>query len=691
MKLKTLLAVFCCFLPIYLIGQNLHLIDSLKKALPTAQGQNRVQLLNSLAWQYRLAYPDSAIRFAQEAFALGQKLQAKKELAKSLNFIGVAYKYSGDNRTSLSYHEQAIDVATKTNDSSQLAHAHNSIGRLYFEQGMIQQSVSHYIKAQEIFERINDLSGRAYVYQSLGALYEDQHDFAPAENWFKRALKIREQLGVKRELMAAKDALGKLYQETNQLEESNKYYKQACAIAQTTGDEIELARIEIFIAKNYMIGNKIDSAEYTGVKSFTKISTANNTYLLPRVCVVLGQIYLQQNKQQEASNFLLKGLNAATRIHNAEWARDAYYWLWKLEEKRQHAVEAIQYHNSYLIMQDSTRNRELMRKVDNLQFQLEVEKHERENALFKAAEEKNEALLKQQRLENSMLILAVFASGAIVILLFRKNREKKKINNQLKLRNKQLSDLNSEKDSLMNIVAHDLQNPLNNIKGLSNLMEKENMFNDNQKTYLQLIRKSTQSGLQMITDLLDSHSIESGKSVIVEQIELKDFTLQLLNTFEQTSSTKNISFDIHIDDLTVSTDKTYLSGILNNLISNAIKYSPHGSSINVKIIRIDNAIEITIKDHGLGFSEDDKKYLYQKFKKLSARPTGGETSNGLGLAIVKILVDRLNGEIDLKSEVGQGSEFVISIPDYSWSIKAAQKPKSANRFLAKKKQFDFQS
>lgn len=77
---------------------------------------------------------------------------------------------------------------------------------------------------------------------------------------------------------------------------------------------------------------------------------------------------------------------------------------------------------------------------------------------------------------------------------------------------------------------------------------------------------------------------------------------------------------------------------------------------------IQDFICLSVKDQGLGFSDSDKKFLFQKFKKLSARPTGGESSNGLGLAIVKTLVGRLNGTVELISAVGKGSEFIVKIP-----------------------------
>src|SRR5690606_19109864 len=114
----------------------------------------------------------------------------------------------------------------------------------------------------------------------------------------------------------------------------------------------------------------------------------------------------------------------------------------------------------------------------------------------------------------------------------------------------------------------------------------------------------------------------------------------------------------------------YLGRIIDNLVSNAIKFSDNNSVVSVTADIQGGKFQIRVKDNGPGFSEEDKRKHFQKVTKLSARPTGGESSNGLGLAIVKTLVDRLDGEIELHSQLRQGSEFVISFPQKQHAMPA---------------------
>jgi len=109
-------------------------------------------------------------------------------------------------------------------------------------------------------------------------------------------------------------------------------------------------------------------------------------------------------------------------------------------------------------------------------------------------------------------------------------------------------------------------------------------------------------------------------------------------------------------------DEDYLRRVLENLLSNAVKFSPPGRRVWLKAEADAQRLVLRVKDEGPGFTPDDKRKIFGKFQRLSARPTGGEHSSGLGLSIVWALVQRLGGQIELESQVGQGSEFILRLP-----------------------------
>jgi signal transduction histidine kinase len=144
---------------------------------------------------------------------------------------------------------------------------------------------------------------------------------------------------------------------------------------------------------------------------------------------------------------------------------------------------------------------------------------------------------------------------------------------------------------------------------------------------------------------------------------VKDWFNERINSFQVSADAKQLRLENDNQGTGVFvTDVDFLGRIFDNLLSNAIKFSPPEKSVKVAIHSFNESIKIIIKDEGPGFSDADKQLMFQKFKKLSARPTGGESSNGLGLAIVKTLVDRLNGTISLESTLGAGAEFTVTLP-----------------------------
>ena len=116
------------------------------------------------------------------------------------------------------------------------------------------------------------------------------------------------------------------------------------------------------------------------------------------------------------------------------------------------------------------------------------------------------------------------------------------------------------------------------------------------------------------------------------------------------------------DELEIFLDKMALRQILDNLISNAVKFSPFSKKIYFKMHGDGEKITFSIKDEGPGLTEDDKLKLFGKFNRLSAQPTGDENSTGLGLSIAKKLTEAMNGKIRCESEAGQGAEFIVEFP-----------------------------
>jgi two-component system, sensor histidine kinase and response regulator len=269
-----------------------------------------------------------------------------------------------------------------------------------------------------------------------------------------------------------------------------------------------------------------------------------------------------------------------------------------------------------------------------------------------------------------LLLVVIFLQVRAYLKLKQKNklilvqsREIKRQIQEQEKRNKQVGELVHEKQQLIGLVSHDLKGPFNRIFALIQLMEitSENLTSE-QREYLGKIHQIVADGLGMIRNLLDNRRLEDqGIDLMPEPLNLVTVFGSLIKNYRALSAKKKIQ--IHFDapaQAIVLADKLYIYRIFENLISNALKFSPEDRNIFVTIEEGEKVV-VKVKDEGPGISREDQKKLYHKFQRLSARPTGGESSTGLGLAIVKALVEKMGSELTCESEEGLGTTFIVKM------------------------------
>mgnify|MGYP002777219917 CR=1 FL=1 len=666
-------------------GQNLDILDSLQSVLTTQSGKDQFETLNAIGFEYRYSFPDSTIFYCNKAYELGKSLGLPKDLSKPLSFIGLAYANKGAYNQSAEYHERAIQIAQEQQDSVQLGFGYNNLGRMFFDGGDVERATTNLVQAKEIFEQLNDKSGLAYVYRSLANIYNSQRDFNQAVAMSAKALKLRTELGDKRAIISSLLELGLIYESYGQPESALLKLNQADSLAKLIHDQVTLAEVEQTTAEVLAGEGNYEQAHVHASKVLDILQQITNQRLLIRALLVRGK-YLAWKKQctpalRVLDEVMEKSEHSGFLTYQIEASQAAARCYQALGNKAREQ-EML---NRYTILQEKINSVNLQQQIERLEFQLQIARQERENELLKASQFKSENLLNAQRFENRILILMVILISVVSIFLWSYNRRRKivnqklheqndrilkqqeeisKVNEHLKHQNALLNELNNEKNSLMNIVAHDLKSPLNRITGLASIMELEGDLPEKQQEYVKLIKQATKSGSNMIIDLLDVNAFEeNGNFPVMAEFHIEPWLEDRVNTFRISAEAKRIKLNL-VNQLTGAfySDVDYLNRIADNLISNAIKFSPPNREVFITGKMEDGNLILSIKDQAPGFSAQDKVQVYKKFKKLSARPTAGESSNGLGLAIVKTLVDRLHGQISLHSEPGKGSEFVVIIP-----------------------------
>ncbi|TAE27892.1 MAG: sensor histidine kinase [Candidatus Kapaibacterium sp.] len=240
-------------------------------------------------------------------------------------------------------------------------------------------------------------------------------------------------------------------------------------------------------------------------------------------------------------------------------------------------------------------------------------------------------------------------------------------NDRLMEVNQSLVELNNEKNEFLGIVAHDLKNPLASILLGIDMLDRyhDKMPIEQQRKKLVDIRHTSQRMQAIITNLLDINAIETGKfNLSPVQFNFSEAVEKMVEDYQERATTKNILLNFSSENTSASAmaDPNATSEILDNLISNAVKYSPHDKRVWVSVHLSNSAVACHVRDEGPGLSEEDKQKLFGKFQRLSAKPTGGEHSTGLGLSIVKKLAEAMRGNVWCESELGHGATFVVELP-----------------------------
>ncbi len=249
----------------------------------------------------------------------------------------------------------------------------------------------------------------------------------------------------------------------------------------------------------------------------------------------------------------------------------------------------------------------------------------------------------------------------------RKNMELHAEKSKTEDLNARLQASNNEKSEILGIVAHDLQNPLTSIllsgEILANLVETRHF--ERIPHVVDNVNVVATGMLEIVRNLLNVNLLESG--AFQPRQEIFDITPLLHLAVEQyiaSARTKHITLHLHTGEMnnTVCADSQALARVVDNLISNAVKYSPHGKNVYIRLKPSTEAIRLEVQDEGEGISPEDMNKLFVKFSRLSARPTGGEHSTGLGLSIVKKMVEAMGGRVWCESVHGHGAMFIVALP-----------------------------
>jgi signal transduction histidine kinase len=651
------------------------------------------------------AYASSGISYAQsgawvralnyflKALQLKDELGDQQGMAALLSNIGVLHGKLNDEERALRYHERALKHFRETNDTRGLAYTYNNIGVIHMERGEYDKALQSLIASLELKRGLRDVAGLASTHLNIGITYFLQGVHTRAMENYERSVELYTNIGDRHGQAEAWQRMGMLYLSRKNAEKTLEYGRKALATATAINARaIERNALKLCSDAATLMGRPTEALEYFRRHTDLKDSLFNEESS-KLINEMTANYELSQRERSERENELLK---REQRIREMELERRA-------------AQLKDQELSIDLLNKESTISGLKLKEQEAvlLKQQLETTKRNEEIAILQKDKEllarerevKEIELNRQQTLRNSLIggsvflviILLLLANGyrlkrktasalekqnALIetayseikkneALLQKQAEEIERSNQELTRQNVILEKLNADKNELLGIVAHDLRNPIGGIRMVAEAMVEEGRSPDYLQNKAQLIYDTADMLIVLVRNLLDINRLEAGRMDLDSvPVQLPQVLYKVVGSHQKWAERKGIGthIDVQPELPPALGDEGAVLQIVDNLVSNAIKYSPHGRDVWLRCAAENGRLRIEVQDEGPGLTQEDLEHLYQKFGRLSAKPTGGESSSGLGLSIVKKLVESMNGSVRCESEAGKGALFIVELP-----------------------------
>lgn len=610
----------------------------------------KVKLLADRCWELRESDKDSSILYGMKAIELSDSLRFYNQKARVCNYVGAVYMhYKKDVKASIPFYHDALEAAYRVKDTVQIAYAYNNLGDAFYLIENIPLALKYGNNSLHYFQQLNHKMGLAYSYINLGLAYRKDHKYELSINFFKQAINLREELGDSIGIASAHYEIGVSYLENEDLDQAFHYFKESLNLHKELDNKMYIALSLNGIGDVLLQKGKYSQAleKYDESLKYNMIGNHKSGIIQNKLGIALANSLL--GKIKEGKEQLNEAIELSTSLGYSYNILKSYRTSARFYENIGDFKSANESYKEYLNVYDSLYSAQ--------QFDALTEMENR----FRISQSLNKINQDLQQKKTDILYLSII----LVLLLFIgvvlawRFIVKRRLNKQLKL-------INESKDKLFSIISHDLKAPFNSMLGFSGLMikESENTNNERIKKYSRYIDQMSTQTVELINNLTNWSRSQRGLIRLSKTefniTELIDNVLYLNrgNADQKSVQLKNALESAFI----VHADKDILRTIINNLTTNAIKFTGKGGLIVIKAFKQKEYLKISVKDNGVGISKEDRGKLFSVKDNFTTLGTNDEKGTGLGLIICKEFTEMHGGKIDVISAPGEGSEFVVTLP-----------------------------
>ncbi|TVQ10517.1 MAG: hypothetical protein EA364_12145 [Balneolaceae bacterium] len=642
-------------------------------ARQTGDDQLRIRaLLMKAEIHQNLRQAQSGIELIENARDLIGTSGTIRQSIQSDILLSNLYMMDGRTSESLRLIETALDQARQIRNSelimSALTSKAVSLSATYNYAGALET----YIQALGIFEEEGgDTNHKAIIINNIGMNYHNVGNYEEALDNYRIAYSINHQNGNLKELGTNLNNMANSLKILGRLEEAADSLLSAVALEPNANMNSRMIRYYFNLGSIYGKAGNYDQAGYY---LHTAYEVSRDMGFLPGIMYTasgLASLYLETDSLHAAKQFAVIARELAEQSGNLVILASMWEALSKIAESTGETTAALAAYKEFHAWSDSLNKLTNARAIEEVRIQKDASLTQTENELLRRELAYSGDINRKQNQLLAILTAGIVITIVLLVIAFNSRRKLKLTyetlasqSAEISRKNRQLQQLNRDNDTLVSVIVHDLRNPLSGLLGAIELVQM-NLDSDAESSELLALAYDNGRRLKsQIDELLEVTSIDkkniNGESVV---IPVQPTVQDVLKIYRHSADKKSICIEEQLQPLLVSTHKDYLVRIIDNLVSNAIKYSPKGATISVNTSFIGASYwQLEVQDEGPGFNDWDKENLFKLFGRLSGKPTGNEVSTGLGLYTVKMLVDKLNGTISLESEPGKGSTFICRFP-----------------------------
>lgn len=647
--------------------------DEFKKVLAhvdTLFGTNRVAK--------GLNYLDSVVKHANNL--------TREDRYRAYGYRYFYYHKNGDHKKALLYADTMLSIASQSVNKEQYIHlyvdANFALGDTYFALQQYNDAYQHLFQGYLIGKNnLNKVVLSDYMYR-MGMITYKMGNYRLAKDYFKNSYNyfdiITSDFVSFYHVQELLDNIALSYKHNNQLDSALVYFDRSLKFINKYGPQFKDRPKMMEIARGVVYGNQSEvlvlQGNYQQAIELLKKSIAinlqkdydNNDAVLSEI--KLAQLYYDHNKDKELFKLLNTIGEQLKTIKNSDAEADWNNLMSKYYLRQKNLPKALAYLQTYNTVKDSNikklnllKESDINKQFDNYEKQQQIEQLSSNN--------------KVQLISLYVIIIVTIMALIIIFLVYRNWRRSKKdvqtvntLNQQINQQNadleKALNELklsSQEKDRILRTVAHDLRNPIGGIASLTKLMADDE-YTDDQKELINLVKETSYNSLELINEILEATNISSIElnPELVEINSLVNNSVELLR-FKASEKGQKIFYEPLSAPLELLISREKIWRVISNLISNAIKFSPTGAPIFVKVVKEKEQAVISVLDNGIGIPEKLKDQVFNMFTSAQRPGTNGEKSFGLGLSICKQIIEKSNGKIWFDSS-NHGTIFFIALP-----------------------------